>query len=121
MCTNVCKAEMQRENIIKITRLGKKKENGDPRPLLITLSDETVKRNIMRNLYRLKNGPDDTKNIKVNHDMSPAEREEAKKLYEECKRLQSMDQSENWIYRVRGPPWDRKIKKLKAAPLPTTQ
>ena len=36
-----------------------------------------------------------------------------KKLFEEAKIQEATDQSGEYIYRVRGPPWERKIRKIK--------
>ena len=113
ICKEVCKVEVQPADVCKVIRLGKKKDDENPRKMLVTLSNENLKRDIMRNLYKLKDAPEFYRPIRMNHDMSSIEREEAKKLFEECKRLQNQDQSGNWLYRVRGPPWARQIKKIK--------
>ena len=44
--------------------------------------------------------------------MTKEEREQNKKLLTEAKKLQDEDQG-NWTYKVRGPPWDLKIVKLR--------
>ena len=40
-------------------------------------------------------------------------REESKKLYEEAKRQEAAERSGEYLYRVRGPPWERKIRKIR--------
>ena len=44
--------------------------------------------------------------------MNQKEREDYKKLREEAKRKEEEEEGENWVYRVRAPPWARKIVKL---------
>ena len=61
----MCKVEMEKEDVCHVVRLGKRKENGEPRPMLVTLSGEKVKRSIMRNLYKLKDGPENFRKIKM--------------------------------------------------------
>jgi hypothetical protein len=49
--------------------------------------------------------------VRIGNDLTRTEREEEKKLYEKSKKLQEADSGEH-RYRVRGPPWARKIVKV---------
>ena len=43
--------------------------------------------------------------------MTKLEREEGKQMYEKAKEMSNQSQGK-YLYRVRGPPWSRKIVKL---------
>jgi hypothetical protein len=47
--------------------------------------------------------------VSVDHDMTPKEREETKAMVEEAKKKEESS-SGKFIFRVRGPPWNRYIK-----------
>ena len=99
---------------MEIRRIGKLSEDtsNHPRPVLIKFPKTDNKRSILRNVHQLKNN-DKFGNIKIDHDKTKQEREESKKLFEEAKRQEAADQSGEYIYRVRGPPWERKIRKIR--------
>ena len=99
---------------MEIRRIGKLSEDtsNHPRPVLIKFPKTDNKRSILRNFHRLENN-DKFGNIKIDHDKTKQEREESKTLFEEAKRQEAADQSGEYIYRVRGPPWERKIRKIR--------
>ena len=70
---NLCKFIVDREVTCKSTRLGKKKE-GKIRPVRIVFPDDIVKNSFMKNLKKLKNPPDQFKNLSIKHGMTVAER-----------------------------------------------
>ena len=49
----------------------------------------------------------------VSHDLTIKERENAKALYQEAKRWERLDTSDGYKFKVRGPPGDMKIIKIK--------
>jgi len=53
------------------------------------------------------------KNIIIAHDMTKKQREECRTLVQEAKDKEQQEGQEEWIYRVRGPPTDLHIIKLK--------
>jgi len=67
----------------KVTRLGKHKENS-PRPILVTMADETSKWKCLKQAPKLRK---DTKfsNVYISPDLTLKERQENKKLYLELK------------------------------------
>ena len=98
---------------MEIRRLRKLSEDtSNPRPVQIKFPNTDNKRSILRNFHRLKNH-DKLGNIKIDHDKTKQEREETKKLFEEANRQEAADQSGEYIHRVRGPPWERKIRKIR--------
>ena len=53
-------------------------------------------------------------NVSVSNDLTQTEMEKEKKLWSEAKRQQSSDESSgNYMYKVRGPTWARRIVKIK--------
>jgi len=95
--------------ILKLTRLGKKQEN-KIRPLHIQLKEKEKKRPIFRNLKNLKDSK--FSKISVVHDLTVKERDEEKKKWLESKHLNE-NQGGEWIFKIRGPPWARKIIRMK--------
>ena len=54
----------------------------------------------------------------MSHDMTRDERTKTKLLIEEAKSQTINDtDSKNWIYKVRGPPWDQRIQRVRRRPL----
>ena len=96
----------------KIFRLGKIREDGSARPLLVALKDEETKRTLFRQLQTLKECETPLCDIAVQHDMTPTERQESKLLYEEAKARQQTSGGK-WLYKVRGPPWAQRIVRIK--------
>ena len=112
-----CEVDIHPQNLEKVIRLGRRNDDDDspPRPLLVTLDSLGKKKEIMRNLFKLRDKHFD---VRINHDMTKAERENSKKLYMEAKRRQDSDASGNWIFKIRGPPWDLKIIRVKRRETP---
>ena len=102
------------EGVVKSTRrLGKKTpEKGKGRPILVTLDSADKKQAIYKNLNKLRDSK--YKDLSINDDMTQLERQQLKRLVEKAKDLEKKDQS--CLFRVRGPPWDRKIVKLPKKP-----
>ena len=109
MTNDVCKQSIQEEEIADIRRLGQPRE-GRTRPLRITLTSNKPKGMLFRNLQKLRESDYD---IRIDSDMTKAEREENKKLFSELKEREKEDKSGEYFYRIRGPPWERKIVKIK--------
>ncbi len=113
LCNTVCGLDIDPdEDIVKTVRFGKKDEGGNPRPLLVVFADTDTKKNLFKNLSRLKEAEEPFKSISVQHDMTQKERQETKRLYAEA-RKKGTESGGDWTYKVRGPPWARKIVRLK--------
>ena len=106
---SVCGIKLVRHEVTKLFRLGKKDQN-KRRPLLVSFSSLEIKRNLMKNLSKLR---DQSVNVTVDHDMTPEERRLNQKLYMEAKRLEEENPSGEWIYWVRAPPGGRRKVKLR--------
>lgn len=98
-------------NIMRILRMGTYTE-GTSRPILVELDSSLTKHKIMRNTYKLKD-VEEFKGWSLQHDMTKEQRENVRKLVDEAKRREAADTSGEYIYRVRGPPHKKYIKKIK--------
>jgi hypothetical protein len=110
---NALKTGVDEEDLKKMIRLGRKSDNGKPRPLLVQLGCRLAKNLIMDSLFRLKSIDAKFKGITVSHDMTKNEREECRKLVDEAKQKENQDASGEWIYRVRGLPGQMRIISIK--------
>jgi hypothetical protein len=83
----------------------------------VVFEDEKAKGVLMSNLKRLAIADDKLKQLSVAYDMTQREREQNKKTLTEAKeKNEAMDlkgQSGKFIFMVKGPPWDRKVVKVK--------
>ena len=103
----------------KIMRLGRYKEPTEgeqqgSRPLKVSFRDHKTQQEIMNNIKKLKDAPDTLRNLSVCYDMSQSERDILKERLKSAK--EKTEQSTNWKYLVRGPPWkleEIRVKKIK--------
>ena len=110
------------EDILNLKRVGKKhqkrKVHGEekevPRLLIVTFQEAT-KVKIMKNAYKLNNSENDYfKKIGIKHDMTKDERSKDLELKKEAKSLQeNQAEGEDFLFLVRGLPWERRIIKRK--------
>lgn len=98
-------------DIRSVYRLGK--EGDRERPLFIEFKDGTLKNKVMESLSKLRNAEEKHSRISVTHDMTENEREQCRELVKQCREKQSKEQSGEWIFKVRGPPGDMRIVKIK--------
>ena len=96
----------------KVFRLGPPKE-GKIRPIKVMLTFVEDKTTIMSNLKKLQNAEEPFKGLSLANDLTQDEREERNRLVAEAKKQTEEDESGEWTYKVRGPPWDQQIVKLK--------
>lgn len=99
-----------KESEFKSFRLGKKTQQN--RPLMIQCREKTLKNHIMESLNKLKDAEPKFKNVSIAHDLTASERTECKNLVEEAKKKQTEETGE-YLWRVRGPPGQLKLVKLK--------
>lgn len=95
----------------RIFRLGPPKE-GTNRPLKVILDSTDEKFEFMTSLYKLKTAAEPYRGLSITDDMNQQERIENRRLVKEAKEMTESDDSGH-IYKVRGPPWNRHIVKLK--------
>ena len=109
--TSECGVELDGEDITAVRRLGKFDITKMKRPLLVTLKNTSKKRDIFKNFNKLKNSR--FGDVRISNDLTKAERDKERDLYQKAKEMQSSDSTGHFLYKVRGPPWDRKIQKIK--------
>ena len=83
-----------------------------PRLLLVTLT-EAAKAALMKNAYKLQFSTSEMKEIRIKHDMSKEDRQREYELRQEARQKQMDNTDQDFLYRVRGPNWDRKIVKIR--------
>jgi len=108
---NILEIECPDEEIESAIRLGKREENRC-RPLLVCFKSLVAKNMVMESLGRLAEADEKFKTLSITHDMTQKERMECKLLVEEAKQRQIQESGE-FIYRVRGYPGELKIVRLK--------
>ena len=104
-----CKVPISKDEMISARRLGKKGSN--PRPLLIQFANDEKKKMLFKNLKLLQNAPDKYRKMSVKNDLTEKQRKREKELREEAKKMENESSGES-SFKVRGPPWARKIVKV---------
>ena len=92
VCKNILKVNITEDSLEKIIRLGKITEDKD-RQLLITLKEETKKREIFQNLNKLREVGSPLENVIIVHDLTPKQKEELKEKIEEAREKENKDWS----------------------------
>lgn len=102
------------ENDLKaVFRIGKVEQDlQTPRPLLIQCKERGVKNRIMESLSKLRNADSKFKSLSITHDLTQKERSEMKTLLEEAKQKQ-LNETGEFMYRVRGSPGQMKVVRLR--------
>lgn len=110
-------------NVVSVVRLGKRPKQGEnadtpinvDRPIKVICGNADQKREVLRKVSNLKHADDENafKQVSVTHDMTRAEREENKRKLEEAKK-KTLDGNDDgkYIFKVRGPPWNRRTVRL---------
>ena len=94
-----------------IIRLGKKDEKDERiRPMKVVLENKNDKEKIMKNVNELAKAEPKFKNISISHDYTKDEREAIKFKVAEAKEKSEKDLK--YTYKVRGPPWNLRLKKF---------
>lgn len=115
-----CKTKVKEVKNMKVIRLGKKgndvKNSEDRqemarRPLLVVLDNVETKRELFKNIAMLKKNPK-LDAIRLSNDMTKAERIKEKELWEEAKKRNEGMKSGEFRFKIRGPPWARKLVKI---------
>ncbi len=106
------KITMERVIIQKTQRLGKLDKEKACRPLLIQLQSVEAKITLFKNVHYLKALPKYT-DVIVSNDLAKTERARKKELWEEAKKMNDKDDSGDYKYKMMGPPWARKVVKIK--------
>ncbi|CAG2202747.1 unnamed protein product [Mytilus edulis] len=107
-----CKIQLDKENLKTIKRLGKFNKEKLNRPILVKLLSAEPKITLFRNIHYIKTNPKYAK-VGVSNDLTQAEREQEKRLWDQAKKQTEEEISGDYHFRVRGPPWARKVVRLK--------
>ena len=97
---------------VEFFRLGKSVTTGKTRPVKITFKNIDDKKKFFLSLYKLENSPESLKEISIQHDLSQSERDDLKVLVDKAKDLNKIETSEEFKYKVRGPPCAFRIVKV---------
>jgi chaperonin cofactor prefoldin len=111
LCSDVLGIDSDVIDFKALFRLGRF-ETGKVRPILIQVREKTLKNQIMESLYKLRGADDKFKNVSITHDLTQKERVECKALIEEAKKKQ-IEETGEFIWRVRGLPGQLKLTKIK--------
>ena len=115
LCNDVCSLDMNRQNdIVEVIRLGKKptgESTGNPRPVKVAMKDKMIKTMMFKKLWRLGYAEDKFRTLSIQSDRLKRKGRK-KKLLDEAKDRQASDEG-NCRYRVKGPPWARKVVKIR--------
>ncbi len=106
MCTSMT-VNITADDILDHRRLGLP-GTGKTRPLLVKLRNVSVKSSIFKNLNKLKNTT--YSQLSLANDLTKAQRLAEKELRDKAKSMADNDTSNNFSYKVVGPPWRREIK-----------
>ena len=114
----LCKIVKSDISAIKnVTRLGKRvvNEGGnvETRPMKVVFEDMKSKSKFMSNLSNLASASEDLRSLSVAQDMTPKERGINKMKLAEAKQKNEELASGDFKFVVRGPPWERKVMKVK--------
>ena len=104
----VCGITACHDKIYKVSRLGKAMHNKH-RPILLKFTDTMTKPKIFKNIKNLK-GVKDYEGVRIAYDLTKRERDLEAELWKEAKNLKNAGKG---LHRVVGPPWKRRIVKLK--------
>jgi len=109
--TEVCDAKVDESDISRVFRLGKyDKEKTTQRPLLVKFKKTESKTKIFKGIKKTS-GDEKFKDIRVANDLTKTERENDRKMHDQAKDMSK--NSGDYTYRVRGPPWARRIAKIR--------
>ena len=78
--------QFENDEIVDVKRYGRKTQ-GENRPVVVTFKEGKSKARHMTSLYNLRDADAPYNNIRVQHDLTPAEREQEKKLVQEATEL----------------------------------
>ena len=100
------------ESLEKAIRLGKASADKE-RPLLVTLKEVNKKREIFKNLNKIREAGTPFDKVRVAHDLTMKQKTELKDKIEEAREKERNDESGEFMHQVCGPPWSWYIKKIK--------
>ena len=106
-----CDVSLEEDSITKILRLGKFNSEKKNRPLLVSFSHPGKKVEFFKGGSNLRDNAR-FKDVRLANDLTRTEREMEKNLYAKARDLTEKSSGE-FRFRVRGPPWARKVVKVR--------
>ena len=109
---NLCETTLEMESTpeVELTRVPIKTSKYF-KPIKVSFATIWEKRKFLSLLFKLKSD-ENTKKIRVAHDMCLEDREENKKLLDQAYQKNITENPTKFRYKVRGPPWEQKIVKV---------
>ena len=101
------------KNVTRLGRRAKEEDNPTQRPMRIIFEDEKSKGLFMGNLRNLRVADEKYKCLSIVHDMTQKERQLSKEKWEEAKEKNKDSESGDFKYIVKGPPWERRVVRVK--------
>jgi hypothetical protein len=101
--------------VVSIGKVKRETENVSTinRPMKVVFEDEKSKSVFMSNVRKFGTADEKFQSISIVHDMTTRERELNKEKVKQVKEKNEENESRNYQYVVRGPPWERKVVKVK--------
>ncbi|KAI4823548.1 hypothetical protein KUCAC02_012129 [Chaenocephalus aceratus] len=93
--------------------LSKQKYSTFPPTCLFLVMYRDDKEKIFKNVRKLKNCENKYQRISISNDYNKEDRELIRNKVEEAKAKTAADESKNYVFRVRGPPWNLRLVKLR--------
>ena len=114
--------ETEKSHVVNVVRIGKvsdvaaddDSEKRKPRPVKVTMTDANSKKHFLKQLPKLRDASPSNafRKMSVTHDMTKEEREANRKL-QILAREKNTEASGDEKFVVRGPPWDRRVVRLR--------
>lgn len=112
-----CKVRTNSDSFARVIRLGKYDSEiaEDPekagRPVLVTLQSMELKTGLFKKIAALHD-TDKYTGVRIANDLTKTEREKERELYKVAKGKNESNPSDDFTYKVRGPPWARKVVRI---------
>lgn len=107
------KINLEMDNIVKIDRIGKPQTSGNKcRPIRVVFKTIDPKLALFKNMHYIRSSPKYEK-VGAANDLTRTERENEKRLWNEAQKLQKSAKGNDFLYKVRGPPWARKVVEIR--------
>ena len=109
LITDNCNVTIEAKDIVSIYRLVSKSDTDHKnRPILVKFVNTPLKLKLIKNALHLKNT-----GYSISIDRTIEERNSYKALLNQKKEREKEEMSGEWEFKIRGPPWDQKIIKIK--------
>ena len=97
LCKNISKVNIMEESLEKAIRLGKASDDKE-KPLLVTLKEENKKKEIFKNLNKIREAGALFDKVTIAHDLTTKQKKELKDKIEEAREKERNDESGEFMY-----------------------